>query len=102
MSNSNIATILVGMDLFAQMLHLPEGHQVIDVRRVDKTPYRTFEILCMGPSLPLVADFADIPQVPYTVTVTEPGRMVRERTYQGAFDVGRPACGQGDEWGHKP
>lgn len=85
MSNSRIGTILVNMELLESLLHFPEGHTVVDVRRIDKTPFRTFEVLCSGPTLPEVADGADIPQVSYTIAQSESGAMVRERKLEGKF-----------------
>lgn len=85
MSNSNIGTIHVSMDLLARLLHFPEDHAIVDVRRVDRTPFGEFEVLCSGPTLPLVPDFGVIPDVQYTVTQTESDEMARVRICEGKF-----------------
>lgn len=87
MSNSRIGAILVDMDVLASVFHFPEGYTVVDVRRIDSTPFRKFEVLCSGPTLPEVADGADIPQVRYMITQTDSGEMVRKREYAGTFEV---------------
>lgn len=82
MSNSRIGTIHVNMEFLATLLHFPRGHTVIDVRRVDKTPFGQFEVLCSGPTLPEVADGADIPEVRYTV---------QQMVIDGKFEVDAPS-----------
>ena len=87
MNNSRIGTILVDMEFFASLLHLPEDHTVVDVRRIDNTPFRRFEVLCAGPTLPEIADGADVPVVRYEVTQTETEAVRRELKFEGKFST---------------
>lgn len=78
MSNSKIGTIHVSMELLAKLLHFPVGHSIVDIRRVDTTPYGAVEVLCAGPTLPDVADGAEIPMVEFTV---------KQMFFEGSFST---------------
>lgn len=66
-------------------LHLPDLHNVIDVRR-HPTRIDEFEVLVAGPTLPESEVGTQTPVVNYTITVTEDAsNMVPTKTFTGKF-----------------
>jgi hypothetical protein len=85
-ASQQIGIVTVSMDLLAELLHFPEGHKIVDVRRGDRG-FDEFQILCEGPTLP-VSTFAEYtPSVQYLVNVTETEELERRRTYSGTFEL---------------
>ena len=82
-----VGIVTVTMDVLAQMLHFPEGHRIVDIRRRDNDfAYDQFQILCEGPSLQNVPEGCVTPTVQYILTQTEDvTNLIPERKIEGKF-----------------
>lgn len=87
--------VTVSMDMLAQLLHFPEGHRVVDIRR-RLTDTDQFQLLVEGPSLPSTHIGECTPHIQYVVTVTETGEMVPERKHSGAFSASTAPASEGN------
>lgn len=53
MGMRNEGFVTVSMEFLAQLLHLPEGHEIVDVGTSgEEYARRQFSILCRGPTIP--------------------------------------------------
>lgn len=80
----NRGVVKVSLGLLGQMMHLPEGHNILAVRQADDFS-ESFDILVEGPDLPLVGEGDLTPRVQFQVTVSETEEVVRSRNYTGQF-----------------
>lgn len=84
-----IGIVTISTQLLADLLHFPEGHKIIDVRRRPSDfASDTFQILCEGPTLPVTCASEYTPEVHYICTQTEnTEKLVPQRKIEGKFLV---------------
>lgn len=85
-NSQQIGIVKVSMDLLAHMMHFPEDHKIIDVRRWG-SDFGEFQILVEGPTLPITSFAEYTPSIRYLVSVTETEELERRKTYSGTFEL---------------